>query len=133
MAAIGSVIPEDKIDILESTALAHVATIGPDGEPQVNPVWFAWDGSNISFAMSQGRQKFRNLERDPRIAISILDPANPYRYLEIRGRVIRYEPDTEHSFVNTLAKKYLNLDETPVKNPDGVRVIVEPDRTSSMG
>ncbi len=94
--------------MLESTALAHVATIGPDGEPQNSPVWIDWDGTYLRFAQVTGyRQKVRNLQREPRVALSIVDPANPYRYLEVRGTVERIEPDPDRAFINAMARKYL--------------------------
>ena len=79
--------------------MANVATIGPKGEPQVNPVWFSWDGQNLLFSQTQERQKLRNIKRDPRIAVSIMDPNNPYRYLEIRGVVSRIEDDTDNRLI----------------------------------
>src|SRR5438309_85779 len=102
-----SVIPESHKDILNSTALAHIATIGPNGEPQVNPVWFGWDGQNLLFSQTKTRQKVRNLARDPRIAVSVVDPGNPFRYLEIRGVVSRIEDDPNNQFIDSMAKKYL--------------------------
>jgi PPOX class probable F420-dependent enzyme len=73
------IIPEGYEDLLESTALTHVATIGPHGEPQNNPVWFDWDGEHVKFSQTKTRQKYQNLNRDRRIALSIVDPENPYR------------------------------------------------------
>ena len=82
------VVPEQYADLLASTALAHVATIGPDGAPQSSPVWFDWDGTFLRFAQVTGyQQKVRNVQRDPGVALSIVDPANAYRYLEVRGTV----------------------------------------------
>jgi PPOX class probable F420-dependent enzyme len=113
-----SAIPEQYIDLLESEALAHVATIGPKGEPQSNPVWFGWDGTSILFSQTKDRQKYRNVQRNPQVALSIVDPANPYRYLEVRGKVIRIDEDTDHTFINAMAKKYLAW--TPLhRSPQG--------------
>src|SRR5260370_8616856 len=86
-------IPEPYPDLLQSTALAYLATIGPKGEPQVSAVWFTWDGTHLLFALNKKRQKYRNLLREPRGAIAIADPANPYRALGTRGTVVR---TTEH-------------------------------------
>jgi PPOX class probable F420-dependent enzyme len=126
------IIPTDKHDLLASTALADVATIGPHGEPQVNPVWFLWDGEQIRFATTRNTQKIRNLERDPRIALSIVDPANPGRYLEIRGRVT-FAPDPNATIINLLYQKYTGIDTHPEPDLDWVVVIVEPERISQMG
>lgn len=128
-------IPEKYQDLLGSTALAHIATIGPKGEPQVNPVWFHWDGSHIQFSQTTTRQKYRNLQRDPHIALSIVDPQNPYRYIEIRGVVARVEDDPDLAFINSMAKKYLNLDQYPYHQPNDQRIViyVEPEHTTQMG
>ena len=104
------VIPESHADILDQRVLAHVATIGPDGEPQSNPVWFDHQDGNIRFSQTTTRQKVRNLKRDPRVAISIVDENNPYRYLEIRGTVERIDPDPDKAFINSMAKKYHGQD-----------------------
>nr|WP_273842423.1 PPOX class F420-dependent oxidoreductase [Rubrobacter calidifluminis] len=108
-----SVIPHKFEDLLRSKALAHVATVGPKGEPQSNPVWFDWDGEYIKFSQTKTRQKYRNLRRDPRVALSIVDPENPYRYLEVRGVVERIEDDPNFDFINAMAKKYLGWTNTP--------------------
>jgi PPOX class probable F420-dependent enzyme len=90
------VVPTSYEDLLTTPALAHVATIGPDGAPQVTPVWFDWDGARLLLALAPDRQKMRNLRRDPRLAVSIVDPANAYRYLEIRGRLRRCYSGVRH-------------------------------------
>ncbi|MCC6314461.1 MAG: PPOX class F420-dependent oxidoreductase [Thermomicrobiales bacterium] len=130
-----SVIPASHADLLDSTALAHVATIGPNGEPQSNPVWFNWDGQHIRFSQTTTRQKYRNVQREPRIALSIVDPENPYRYLEVRGAVERIEPDPDKTFINTMAKKYLDQNVYAGSPPGEERivVVVRPERTSTMG
>ncbi len=106
-------VPAQYRDLLESKALAHVATIGPHGEPQANPVWFGWDGENLLFSQTKGRQKCRNIGREPRIALSIVDPANDYRYLEVRGTVVRVDDDPDNAFINGMAKKYIGQDVYP--------------------
>lgn len=126
---------EKNADLLDSTALAHVATVGPNGEPQVNPVWFGWDGTHLRFSQTTTRQKYKNVQRDPRVALSIVDPQNPYRYLEIRGKVVAVEPDPERAFIDSMAKKYLGQDRYPWHRPGDERIVivVEPERTTSMG
>ncbi|QIN82567.1 TIGR03618 family F420-dependent PPOX class oxidoreductase [Rubrobacter tropicus] len=128
-------IPEGYRDLLESTALVHVATLGPNGEPQNNPVWFGWDGENIQFSQTKTRQKYRNLGREPRLALSIVDPENPYRYLEIRGEVDRIEEDPDNDFINAMAKKYMGRDVYPFHQPGDERVVVHvrPRHTTQMG
>lgn len=127
-----AVIPETFTDLLESTALIHMATIGPNGEPQNTPVWFGWDGTHILVSQTTNRQKYRNLLRDPHVALSIVDLANPYRHLEIRGKVTRIDPDPDYTFVNSMAKKYLDKDVYPWHNPGDQRVIfvIEPERVT---
>lgn len=130
-----TIIPDSHRDLLESTALADVATVGPNGEPQVNPVWFGWDGQQIRFSQTTQRQKYRNLHRDNRIALSIVDPSNPYRYVEIRGKVAGFEADPDKAFIDAMAKKYLGQDKYPWGSPEEERVvvIVEPERALTMG
>lgn len=119
----------------DTKALGHVASIGPAGEPQSNPIWFDWDGGNLRFSQTTTRQKLRNVERDPRVAISIVDPGNPYRYLEIRGRVVRVDQDPEKAFIDRMAQKYLGQEKYPWNQPGEERVIVvvEPEHTTKMG
>jgi len=128
-------IPASHADLLESTALAQVATVGPEGEPQVNPVWFGWDGEHLLFSQTTTRQKYRNLQREPRVALSIVDPGNDYRYLEIRGVVERIDPDPDYAFINSMAKKYMDLDVYPGHQPGDERVVVvvRPEHTTQMG
>lgn len=130
-----TVVPESHKDLLESTALADIATIGPDSAPQVNPVWFGWDGTLLSFSQTKTRQKLKNLERDNRIALSIVDPINPYRYIEIRGKVVEFIEDPDKAFIDSMAKKYLGEDKYPWNQPGDERVIVvvEPERALTMG
>ena len=128
------VIPENFQNILESNALAHVATLGPRGEPQSTPVWFIWDGQRLKFSQTTSRQKYRNLRRDPRIAISLVDPQNPGRSLEIRG-VAQLEEDKDLSLLNTLARKYMGVDKFPFNQPGEKRVVVvvEPQHVTHFG
>ncbi len=128
-------IPENYGDLLKTTALAHVATIGPKGEPQSNPVWFDWDGEHLLFSQTKNRQKYHNVQREPRVAISIVDPENPYRYLEIRGKVVSIDEDQNNKFINSMAKKYINQDVYPWHQPGDERVVVvvEPERVTKMG
>ena len=128
-------IPEGYHDLLESTALVHVATVGPKGAPQNNPVWFDWDGEHIKFSQTKTRQKYRNMSREPRVALSIVDPENPYRYLEVRGEVDRVEEDPHNDFINAMAKKYMGVDVYPMHQPGDERVVVyvKPQHTTQMG
>jgi PPOX class probable F420-dependent enzyme len=119
-------------DILDKKGFAHLASLGPDGEPQSHPVWFDFDADHGQLLISTGtdRQKYRNLQRDPRVSVSILDPDDPYRYLEVRGRVVKIEPDPEKAFLDRLARKYLDLDTYPYeqrRNVERVILHIQPD------
>ena len=130
------IIPATHADLLSSTALAHVATVGPDGEPQSSPVWFDWDGTYPQYAQVSGyQQKVLNLQREPRVALSIVDPANSYRYLEVRGTVERIEPDADMAFISAMAKKYLGQDRYPFGKPgdEWAVVVIQPGRTTQTG
>ncbi|MBT8208450.1 MAG: PPOX class F420-dependent oxidoreductase [Acidimicrobiales bacterium] len=129
-------IPESHADLLERAAYWHVATIGPDGAPQSSPVWCGTDDDgHVVFSMLTRRQKFRNLEANPAIALSAIDPDNSYRNLEIRGTVVAMDPDPDHSLIHVMAKKYLGVDVYPWGKADDERVIVRvrPEHTASMG
>lgn len=128
-------IPEGYRDLLLSAALAHVATLGAQGEPQSTPVWIGWDGEHIRFSQTKRQQKFRNLRRDPRIALSIVDPGNPYRYLEVRGVVVAFEDDAERAFVDSMAQKYLGVERYPWhrEGDEHVAIVILPQHTSQMG
>jgi len=129
------IIPEGYEDILESTAHAHVATIGPHGEPQNNPMWFDWNGEHVKFSQTKTRQKYQNLNRDRRITLFIVDPENLYRCLEVQGEVVRIEEDPNIDFISAMAKKYLGLDKYPYHQPGDERVVVfvRPEHTTQMG
>ncbi len=128
-------IPDSHRDILAKLGFAHVATIGPGGEPHSSPVWYDWDGQHLLFSQTKTRQKYRNVQRDPRVAVSITDPDNPYRYLEIRGTVDGIDDDEGNAFINSMAKKYMDQDVYPWPQPGDERVVVkvQPDHTTSMG
>ncbi|GCE30201.1 putative pyridoxamine 5'-phosphate oxidase [Dictyobacter alpinus] len=130
-----AVIPDKYKDILKSKSGAHVATIGPQGEPQSSPVWFEWDGQHILFSLTKKRQKHHNLKRDPRIALSITDPKQLERYLEIRGSVERIDEDPKLDFINSMSKKYLGIDKYPYHQPGDERVVVvvKPEHATYQG
>ena len=98
----GTPIPENVEDLLSCSVVAHVATKGPDGAPQSNPVWFDSDGELVKFSQTRKRQKLRNVSRDPRVTLSIVDPENRLRYLEIRGEVEMIEEDPDFDFISAM-------------------------------
>lgn len=111
--------------ILDKKTFAHVATLMPDGSPQVSPVWVDYDGDLVIFNTAKGRQKSNNLERDPRIAISATDPENPYQPVLIRGKVVEITESGAEEHTDKLAKKYLDEDKYPFGQPGEERVIVK--------
>jgi len=103
-------VPERYHDLLNSTTLGHLATIDPTGRPQVNPVWFLWDGEQILLSVKADTSKYRNMREHPHVAISFSDPTRPDRYLEIRGTVAALELFETLEWVNHLARKYRGTD-----------------------
>src|SRR4026208_923057 len=103
-------IPEGFRDILDGKGFAHWATIGPHGEPQSSPVWFDFDGEQILISQTKKRKKLRNVKRDPRVSVSILDPDDAYRYIELRGEVVDISDDEDNEFIDKMAKRYLGHD-----------------------
>ena len=128
-------IPEKYRDLFDKRAFANLATLMPDGFPQVTPVWCDYDGTHVLVNSARGRQKERNLRRDPRVALAILDPDNPYRYLEVRGRVVEITENGADEHIDRLAKKYLGADKYPYRKPGEVRIIfkVQPERVRTYG
>jgi len=128
-------IPNKYRDLFDKKAFANLATLMPDGQPQVTPVWCDFDGQHVLINTARGRQKDRNLQRDPRVALSILDPDNPYRYLEIRGRVAERTEQEADQHIDRMAKKYMGVDKYPYRQPGEVRVLykIQPEHTNSMG
>jgi PPOX class probable F420-dependent enzyme len=115
-------IPESHAPILKSKAVAHLATVGSDGELQSTPVWFDWDGERIILNTNKWRKKYRNIVRHPRIALSIANPDNPISYLEIRGTA-EVTDDVGEAVINSLSQKYLDKD-YPFLQPGEERVTV---------
>lgn len=128
-------IPEKFLDLLQKKAFAQLATLMPDGSPHVAPVWCDYDGRNILINTAKGRVKDVNMRRDPRVALDILDPDNPYRHLSIRGRVIDMTEKGADEHIDKMAKKYIGQDRYPNRAPGEVRVIcrIEPVHTHTMG
>jgi PPOX class probable F420-dependent enzyme len=128
------VIPEKYKDLFAKPAFAHLATLMPDGRPQVTPVWCAYDGRHIHINTAIGRQKDRNLVRDGRVALSILDPDNPYRYLEVRGRVTERTENGADASIDALSQRYIGKP-YPLRQPGEKRVLFKilPEHVTTMG
>ncbi|HWN31637.1 MAG TPA: PPOX class F420-dependent oxidoreductase [Pseudonocardia sp.] len=120
-------IPEGYEELLIQPNIAHLATVRPDGQPAVSPMWFSWDGELLRFTHTTRRVKFRNIEANPYVAVSVLDPAQPYQYLQVRGVVESLTPDPAGEFFVELAKRYGMADPTPpADSPDRVVIAVRP-------
>ena len=129
-------IPDKFLDLVEKKqALAHLATIMPDGSPQVTPVWFDYQNGHIRVNTAKGRVKARNMKEGSAVALSIVDPDNAYRYMQVRGNVVKITEDGADAHIDALAKKYLGKDKYPWASPDQIRVIyeIEPKTTQTMG
>ena len=129
------VIPEKYTDLFQKKAFANLATVMPDGTPQVTPVWVDFDGKHVIVNSARGRRKDKNMSQNSSVALSIMDPDNPYRYLEVRGRVAEITEQGADQHIDTMAKKYLGVDKYPYRQPGEVRVMykIEPTRTSQRG
>ena len=131
-----AVISDNFLDLVQQKkAFAHLATIMPDGSPQVTPVWFDYTGGMIRVNTAKGRVKARNLREGAPVALSILDPDDPYRYIQIRGRVKRLGEQGADQHIDSLANKYLGKDKYPFRQPGEVRVMyeIEPFAANAMG
>jgi PPOX class probable F420-dependent enzyme len=135
IAARGTIPPEFLDLLITKKAFANLVTVMPNGNPQVTPVWFDFDGKYVRVNSARGRVKDKNMRRDPRVALSILDPDNPYRYLSIRGRVVKITETGAVEHINALAKKYRGMDTYRSPRPDEVRVmyVIEPRRVAGQG
>jgi PPOX class probable F420-dependent enzyme len=122
-------------DIFGKKAFVHLATVGPDGRPQVTPVWADFDGTHIRINTARGRIKDRNLKANPQVALSAQAPDNPSRYVQVRGRVVEMTEQGADAHIDALAKKYIGQDRYPNRAPGEVRVTVKirPDSVQGMG
>jgi PPOX class probable F420-dependent enzyme len=121
---------EEQKSILDSPNFAHAATLFKDGTPQVNPVWVDRDGERLRINSAEGRAKVVNLRTDPRITIEVSNSEDPYRYVEVRGKVIEFTHEGADAHIDALAKKYLGVDSYPMRKAEEQRVtmIIEPEK-----
>lgn len=131
-----SAIPEAYKDLFTTKkAFANLATLNADGSPQVTPVWFDWDGGRVRINTAKGRVKDKNLRRAPAVALSVMDPDNPYRYVQVKGKVTAVTESGADAHIDSLAKKYMGKDTYPYRKAGEVRVIftITPDRVQTVG
>jgi len=128
-------IPEKFRDLFTKQAFAHLGTLMADGRPQVTPVWCDYDGTHIRINSAKGRVKDKNMRRNKMVALSIMDPDNPYRYLAVQGVIVEITEQGADGHIDSLAKKYLGKDKYPNRRPGEVRVMytIRPEKISSMG
>jgi len=129
-------LPEAYRDLLNGKkAFANIATVMSDGSPQVTPVWFDTTGEKIRVNTAKGRVKARTMKEGTKVAMAIMDPDNPYRYIQIRGTVSRVTENGADAHIDSLAKKYLGKDKYPFRQPGETRLMFEitPDAVQTMG
>jgi PPOX class probable F420-dependent enzyme len=122
-------LPQQAKSILDKKTFAHLATLMPDGSPQVTPVWVDYDGDFVVINTAEGRAKPRNMRNDPRVALSATDPDNPYEAVIIRGRVVEMTNDGADEHIDAMAKKYLDQDKYPFRQAgeQRVKVYIQPE------
>ncbi|MBS1883830.1 MAG: PPOX class F420-dependent oxidoreductase [Actinobacteria bacterium] len=127
-------IPDEAKHLFEGKELAHVATINPDGSPQVSAVWIGLDGDLITFNTAEGRVKPKNLRNNPSVAVSVAGLENPYESVIVQGKAVELTHDGADDDIDALAKRYLDADSYPFRQPGEERVIVkiEPEKVNHM-
>jgi PPOX class probable F420-dependent enzyme len=125
-------LPEALLSLLKQPSIGNLATVMPDGSPQVTQTWVDTDGKNVLINTVRGHQKVRNIERDPRVAVTVADRENPNRYFQVRGRVVSVTTDGAVEHIESLAQRYLGQAYPWFGGRDQVRLLVtiEPDRVS---
>ncbi|WP_254543319.1 PPOX class F420-dependent oxidoreductase [Halomarina pelagica] len=120
-------IPDEFHDLFEKRTFAHLATVMPDGTPQVTPVWVDYDADSGELLVNtaRGRLKERNVSRDPKVGVSLVDPDEPYRFVSVRGRVTDLQEEGADDHIDELAKRYMGVDEYPNRGEEsGARVVL---------
>jgi len=118
-------VPAEYHDLFEKRTIAHFSSLLPDGSPHVVPVWIDFDGTHLLVNTASGRRKTRNVRRDPRVALSMTDPDDPYRYLGVRGEVVEVTTEGAVSHIDELARRYMGVEEYPnLGDEQGERVLI---------
>ena len=118
-------LPDELVALLRTRAIAYVATTMPDGSPQITQTWIDTDGERLLVNIVQGSQKSRNLERDPRVAVTVSDPAHPTQYWQVRGSVEEMTTDGAVESIEGLAQKYLGRSYPWYGGREQVRVLLK--------
>ena len=130
-----AIIPEAYLDLLTAkVAFANLATVLKDGSPQVTPIWFDYTGGKIRINTARGRVKARTLKPNVHIAMAIMDPANPYRYMQVRGKVTKMTQDGADAHIDKLSHKYMGKD-YPFREAGVSRILIEiePESVQTIG
>ena len=131
------IVPENFQDLLsdEKKAFLYLATLMKDGSPQVTPIWFNTDGEYILINSAKGRIKDKNMRHRPNVALCITDPSKPYRYLQIRGKVVEITEEGACAHIDTLAGKYTGKPKYMNGKPGEVRVTykIRPEKVDAHG
>ena len=118
-----SQLPHEFLDLFEKPSLSHLATLMPDGSPHVSPVWVDYDGQYILINTAKGRRKEINMRERPQVALDIVDPENPFRFLSIRGRVVEITEEGANEHRDRLDTRYLRITTYPPRDPQEIRCI----------
>ena len=126
-------IPDNYLDLFEKRAFAHFATLMPDGSPQVTPVWLGYDGEHVLVNTAVGRQKTRNVERNAKVALDILDPDNPYRWLAVRGHVADLTTEGADDLIDQFSNRYKGEPKYQSRRPGEQRITIKiaPDKVTT--
>jgi PPOX class probable F420-dependent enzyme len=118
---------QEQKEMFQKPNFAHIATVEPDGTPQVTPVWVdvSDDEDLILVNTAEGRRKVRNLRRNPRVAIDVTDRENPYQMVSVKGEVVEMTTEGADAHIDSLAKKYLGKDKYPFRQPGEKRILLK--------
>ncbi|MCZ6646573.1 MAG: PPOX class F420-dependent oxidoreductase [SAR324 cluster bacterium] len=127
-------IPQSHMDLFQKKAFAFLAVRLENGGIQVNPVWCDHDGTHVVINSAQGRAKDKAMRANPAVTLCISDPDDPYRYLEVRGKVVEISTEGADAHIDAMAKKYMGADKYPYHKPEEVRVIyrIAPERARAF-
>ncbi len=132
-------IPDAYRDLLDRPIVITLVTVMPNGQPQATPVWCSYDGTHVLVNIVRGRQKDKNMQTNPRVTILAVDPNNPFRWIEVRGRVVESSEQGALEHINRLAKLYVNRDDyyapRPTMRGQETRVIykIRPEKVNVKG
>jgi PPOX class probable F420-dependent enzyme len=119
------VLSDEQKNFFRKPNFGHLATLEPDGSPQVTPVWIDVDEEHILINTAKGRKKVRNIERDPRVSVEVVEQENPYSMLSVQGKVVGMTTDGADEHIDAMSKKYLGQDSYPFRKEGEQRLILK--------